>query len=407
MPRVEVEVAVREDKTSSTNFANSIVGRIQEKLSGIKGPAGSFTRGLVSGATLGGIGGDTSGTSGTAGKTIGTLALIAGTLGIVSAGISKITGYLSEVSPAMAGVLKIIKLIFMIFFLPLTPLFLTVMKFLANYLSKVAQAVEGQMKSPSFGEGNMAEIMLNVLTTVLKGLLDLLWAGIKAFVVGFVKGIADITETVMNVLGKARGGFLMIGAVIVAVLGVIALAVGGWVGVIIAIVGVIVAGIIALVNKYWSAIGTFFVNIWNFIVNVFTTVTGFIANIFKGIADFFNWIFTSIVNLFSSVINALSNVISGIIDWISNLGKNLIKLATGKKVGDAIITPKGEIIQTDPADYLIATKNPQSMGGGQTVITINNPQFKDRKDMDLLIRELERRMQTNLRRHTSYVGGIT
>ena len=31
-------------------------------------------------------------------------------------------------------------------------------------------------------------------------------------------------------------------------------------------------------------------------------------------------------------------------------------------VNDAIITPRGEVIETSPDDYLFATKNPQSMG---------------------------------------------
>jgi hypothetical protein len=38
-------------------------------------------------------------------------------------------------------------------------------------------------------------------------------------------------------------------------------------------------------------------------------------------------------------------------------------------VNDAIISPRGDIITTHPDDYLIATKNPQSLGGGG--ITIN------------------------------------
>jgi DNA repair exonuclease SbcCD ATPase subunit len=39
-----------------------------------------------------------------------------------------------------------------------------------------------------------------------------------------------------------------------------------------------------------------------------------------------------------------------------------------QKVNDAIISPKGDIISTHPDDYLIATKNPQNLGGGKTII---------------------------------------
>jgi hypothetical protein len=50
-----------------------------------------------------------------------------------------------------------------------------------------------------------------------------------------------------------------------------------------------------------------------------------------------------------------------------SLNRNLGKV---EKVNDAIIAPNGNIISTHPDDYLIATKNPQSLGGGSLVINI-------------------------------------
>lgn len=41
-----------------------------------------------------------------------------------------------------------------------------------------------------------------------------------------------------------------------------------------------------------------------------------------------------------------------------------------KSVGDAIIKPNGEIITTHPDDYIIATKNPGSMGGGGVTLIV-------------------------------------
>lgn len=43
-----------------------------------------------------------------------------------------------------------------------------------------------------------------------------------------------------------------------------------------------------------------------------------------------------------------------------------------QSVKDAVISPDGNIISTDPKDYLIATKNPQSLAGGTVVINIEN-----------------------------------
>ena len=39
-----------------------------------------------------------------------------------------------------------------------------------------------------------------------------------------------------------------------------------------------------------------------------------------------------------------------------------------RSVNDAIISPNGDIISTHPDDYLIATKNPGSLGGGSGVV---------------------------------------
>ena len=54
-------------------------------------------------------------------------------------------------------------------------------------------------------------------------------------------------------------------------------------------------------------------------------------------------------------------------DMIKDLGKEIISPFTGfSSVGDAIIRPNGEVIETDPKDTLIATKN--GIGGGITLI---------------------------------------
>lgn len=41
-----------------------------------------------------------------------------------------------------------------------------------------------------------------------------------------------------------------------------------------------------------------------------------------------------------------------------------------KTVNDAIITPSGQVVETDPKDYLIATKTPQQLAGGQGNVTV-------------------------------------
>lgn len=59
------------------------------------------------------------------------------------------------------------------------------------------------------------------------------------------------------------------------------------------------------------------------------------------------------------------------------------QLNSPTKVQDAIITPTGQLIQSDAADYLIATKTPGALGGGKggnnstIVVNFNNASFGD------------------------------
>lgn len=60
----------------------------------------------------------------------------------------------------------------------------------------------------------------------------------------------------------------------------------------------------------------------------------------------------------------------------------------GKSVGDAIIKPDGTIIQTDPGDTLIATKNPEGLGGGGNVFNffgVTQEEFLEKAKRELAI----------------------
>ena len=63
-------------------------------------------------------------------------------------------------------------------------------------------------------------------------------------------------------------------------------------------------------------------------------------------------------------------------------------------VNDAVITKNGQVIQTDPEDYIFAMKQPQRLaeasGGVSYQITINNPTVRDDRDIRQLKSELER-----------------
>lgn len=63
-----------------------------------------------------------------------------------------------------------------------------------------------------------------------------------------------------------------------------------------------------------------------------------------------------------------------------------------KKVNDAIITPSGQVIETHPDDYLIATKTPGGMGGNITV-NINNPTVRSDSDLAAMKRLVDDAMR--------------
>lgn len=63
--------------------------------------------------------------------------------------------------------------------------------------------------------------------------------------------------------------------------------------------------------------------------------------------------------------------------------------STVETVRDAIITPQGQVIQTDPSDYLIATKTPGALAGG-VVINIDKVIGSDRRTAESFANEIAR-----------------
>jgi hypothetical protein len=69
-----------------------------------------------------------------------------------------------------------------------------------------------------------------------------------------------------------------------------------------------------------------------------------------------------------------------------------------KKVNDAVITPSGQVIETSPQDYLFATKNPGSMGGGINITVNGDVSGRDlvEKVKEAIMGELSMNMQIAL-----------
>jgi len=116
--------------------------------------------------------------------------------------------------------------------------------------------------------------------------------------------------------------------------------------------------------------------------------TGIVKGIikgFKGSQNEHSWLY----NLLNTVsLGSLRNV--GI---LSNVGSDLLD------VSDAIISPNGNIISTNPRDYLIATKNPGELGGGSIVIS---PTYyvtvSDKREFQTMLEKNNRQLLSETRR---------
>lgn len=124
------------------------------------------------------------------------------------------------------------------------------------------------------------------------------------------------------------------------------------------------------------------------------------------------------LNLAAAIFNGFAGIINSAVskasEMIANLGKGVGETAAkiGNAIGihDAVVTPAGQVIKTDPADYLFATKNPQNLargGGGSTFnVTINNPVVDSEARIQQLLDTFERRIEMNIKRGGNYATGI-
>jgi len=84
-------------------------------------------------------------------------------------------------------------------------------------------------------------------------------------------------------------------------------------------------------------------------------------------------------------LNNLANKLGDVVDGLGRAANTFIELLTGERrvtplkalfgggftdeVNDAVITPQGEVVKTNPRDFIIATQNPQQLtSGGKDVM---------------------------------------
>ena len=134
---------------------------------------------------------------------------------------------------------------------------------------------------------------------------------------------------------------------------------------------------------------------------IYDSIVKILGVSWDALVDLGTWIYDGLTDLLTTSFDALK----GIGTWIYEKIKGMFSLFGGgsdTKVNDAIITPNGDIIRTNPSDYLIATKNPSALGGGSSGnatlnVTING---------GLITEEVAKDIGKIIQRESNYGGGF-
>lgn len=146
-------------------------------------------------------------------------------------------------------------------------------------------------------------------------------------------------------------------------------------------------------DTVWGAVSSFFIGIWDGIKNALTSALTFLKTTIEAFISWATGVFQPILN----AVNAIGGAASGFSKAVSGAASSALSVIG---IHDAIITPGGQVIQSDPADYLIATKTPGALagGGGGISITINGgTYYTDRQSIRDMANEIAKMINQNLK----------
>lgn len=306
----------------------------------------------------------------------------------------------------------------------------------------MAQTVGGQMEIMKLQIGNLQEAIGGALAGAFTNLLTSVQPVVDKFVT-FVENNPQLVTSVMATGAALAGLLVVVGTLGVALPAIVAgftLLASPVALVVLAVTALIAAfiifrsrvdeifalvdektGLITVLKEAWANVSMVFtqnllpalVELWNTLTPlkpflealgtvIGVTLVGLIYMLIKALeygiiifASVFEWI-TKIATAISGVfVGAINLMIAGVekaiglFEKLINLMKkadigSAVKAATGKvksllSVDDAVISPSGQVVTTHPDDWLIATKNPASLGGGGgIVVNINGGNYLDR-----------------------------
>jgi hypothetical protein len=294
--------------------------------------------------------------------------------------IEMLSSVLGDVFKILSPIFKILSIIFMMFFLP----FLPIVKLLVEKLAAFAKW---------FFDSGAIESMQKWVQKIAD-LLGLWWDFLaKAFVFivqAIAQGVIWLIEAFMWVGNKIMEAGIWIWEKLVGIYNDYLLPAWEW-----------------IVNGLYSIWTDYLVPVWTWLVEMFYSIwTTYLEPAWNFLKDVGSWIWERILKPAFEWLSDLGtwiwNILKAPFTWLKDkissfFGGGSSKDSKGTtRVNDAIIQPNGHIIQTDPKDYLIATKNPGSLMSGGVTINFNNPVVREQADIKKIAEETSKILERKL-----------
>lgn len=357
--------------------------------------------------------------------------------GLAAGGVVGLLGMITDTLqdlPIITGIMKLLKLIILLLFMPLIPILKPVLLALAQMakdLSKIVIPKSEPEKAGAMAGGITGSILgfisggfigaaigafvgslfgamlpkalqgLENIGVVLSAWLDKFFSlfgvdmnAVREKIVGFFQNVQDIIAKIKSAL------FMFI-----------------FEGLNSAITTPIDVGMFLLMKilTTWNWVLDFATKAWEALKAAGIWTFDWAKNIWDSIKSAATWAFDWVGKIWESVKGGIKSLAGGKSEDSSKKDKNEDKNSGKEKpgllgslwnkvtgAGDFVVSPGG-IIQTDPNDFIIGTKNPGSLGGNQTFnINIDRPQVSSMNDIKTLVKAIQMELYKEQRRYNSY-----
>jgi tape measure domain-containing protein len=216
----------------------------------------------------------------------------------------------------------------------------------------VVQAVVDRIKAAWEGMVNAVAMVV----VMVRLIIERVWNGIAAFVQTMIDGITGAWQAFSGFMGGLWEGIKNIAGSV-------------WEGIKNTISGVIDGirgvwqGLVDFISPFWDWFGQKASDVWEGVKNTFVSAVDFIRGVWEGFVGFFTGAWDKIKGAFSTVADFFG--FSGPEPAAAGSSPASASAVTGsgaRPVGDMILTPEGRF-DTDPADYIMAMKNPADLSG--------------------------------------------